>query len=442
MILKGFFVQESKPMPPPSPLSSHSPPIWPISFQRWRSSHRLPRWRTVSPSPLANPPTCPNCNSRLAAHNPATGGYYDHCSRACATQARGPGTSRGGGQVNSPCKRCKRRPRCRRGKKVYPYCGLTCANLAARNIFPRVKRPVNRAANLPTPADVHATPEPTPPDATCKTPGCALPVFANDDGTPGEYCTMSHKTWGEQGCVSCRAAPMCSLSVLCKLCHENALSKAPVIIEIPRDHKNYRSVETQFTQSWRHSTACPEVKAVYKVITTEASLQQYRQYLDGVETRGNFAAMGMPRGNEKRRWHGTKRKCNIGDKGNTEFCTDPGCSLCCIIKTSFDLSFFKGATGWGRFGRGIYTSSTSSKSHDYSRNVDITSEWNALLLNKVVVGNGKKLTRGDKSLTAAPAGYDSVLAEAVPGGALNYDELVVYQNDAVRPSYLIMYKMP
>ena len=48
------------------------------------------------------------------------------------------------------------------------------------------------------------------------------------------------------------------------------------------------------------------------------------------------------------------------------------------------------------------------RSHDYSRNVDITSEWNALLLNKVVVGNGKKLTRGDKSLTAAPTGYDSV----------------------------------
>ena len=50
----------------------------------------------------------------------------------------------------------------------------------------------------------------------------------------------------------------------------------------------------------------------------------------------------------------------------------------------------------------------SFRSHDYSRNVDITSEWNALLLNKVIVGNGRKLTRGDKSLTAAPAGYDSV----------------------------------
>ena len=76
---------------------------------------------------------------------------------------------------------------------------------------------------------------------------------------------------------------------------------------------------------------------------------------------GKFEALGKSRGNEHRRWHGTKRKCNLGDPGNKTFCADSGCSLCCIIETSFDLRYFKAATGWGRFGRGIYTSSTSSK---------------------------------------------------------------------------------
>lgn len=33
-----------------------------------------------------------------------------------------------------------------------------------------------------------------------------------------------------------------------------------------------------------------------------------------------------------------------------------------------------------------------------------------------------------------------VLAEA--GVGLNYDELVVYNNDAIRPSYLVMYDAP
>lgn len=33
-----------------------------------------------------------------------------------------------------------------------------------------------------------------------------------------------------------------------------------------------------------------------------------------------------------------------------------------------------------------------------------------------------------------------VLAEA--GAHLKYDELVVYDNDAIRPSYLVMYDVP
>jgi len=94
-------------------------------------------------------------------------------------------------------------------------------------------------------------------------------------------------------------------------------------------------------------------------------------------------------------------------------------------------------TGWGRFGKGIYTSSTSSKSNDYSQN-DCKSPLKAILLNKVIVGKGCKLTHDNTTLTAPPAGYDSVLAEK--GGTLNYDELVVYTEDAIRPSFLVMYE--
>jgi len=63
---------------------------------------------------------------------------------------------------------------------------------------------------------------------------------------------------------------------------------------------------------------------------------------------------------------------------------------------------------------------------------------NAILLNKVVVGKGYKILNDNPSMTGPPAGYDSVLAEV--GGSLNYDELIVYTNDAVRPSYLVMYE--
>lgn len=246
---------------------------------------------------------------------------------------------------------------------------------------------------------------------------------------------MTHKKWGDQGCISCRAAPRSSASVMCQICYEDALSMAPVLVEVPEDHSNYKSVETQFIQSWRHNTVCPEVKAVYKIIGTDANSNQYQRYLDWVESRGNFVAMGKSPGNEKRRWHGVRRKCRLGDPGNTTFCIDPGCSLCRITETTFDIKFSKG----GRFGTGIYTSSSSSKSNEFCKNVGFTSELKALLLCRVVVGSGKKLIQDDTTLTEPPQGYDSVLGEVAPG-ALNFDRLVVYNNDAVRPSYLVIYE--
>ena len=52
--------------------------------------------------------------------------------------------------------------------------------------------------------------------------------------------------------------------------------------------------------------------------------------------------------------------CTLGDKGCATFCSDAQCSLCCIIKTSFDVAHC-GKNAGKRYGVGIYTSSTSSK---------------------------------------------------------------------------------
>ena len=85
---------------------------------------------------------------------------------------------------------------------------------------------------------------------------------------------------------------------MCQPCHDRALRVAPVIVEVPEDHDNYKSgerrvfhlltretdpfpftVEKQFQQTWRHGTTCPEVRAVYKIINTTTSLRKYEQYL-------------------------------------------------------------------------------------------------------------------------------------------------------------------
>ncbi|KAF9790536.1 hypothetical protein BJ322DRAFT_999788 [Thelephora terrestris] len=239
----------------------------------------------------------------------------------------------------------------------------------------------------------------------------------------------------DYGCIWCRAVPSNSVFLLCQPCHDNAMLMAPMIIRMHEDHGSYKSVAIQFQQSWMQNTPCPQVRAVYKIISTEQSLRQYQQYLDTVEARGNFQALGWQPGNEKLLWHGTRRKCYIGSPGVTTFCNDPGCSLCCILQRSYDLNFcVKGRM----FGTGIYTSSASSKSNDYSKNVGIYSELKAMLLNKVVVGYYKNLIGRNEALIAPPPGYDSVVSYGHPNHM--HDRLVVYNNNAVRPSYLVMYQ--
>jgi len=244
---------------------------------------------------------------------------------------------------------------------------------------------------------------------------------------------------GESACLWCRAAPKQGDRHFCGLaCANEAKQKAVALLEVPEDHVTFQSVTDQFKTSWRHTTHCPAVKHLYKIVALQTSLDRYDAYKAAVESRGQFTSAGMSAGNEHRRWHGTRRECKLGDKSNTRFCASSTCSLCCIIKTSFDVGLWGKKTGWGRFGAGIYTSSTSSKANDYSQNSDATTPLKAILLNKIVVGKGYKMTRDNTSLTAPPTGYDSVLAEK--GDRLNYDELVVYNNDAIRPSYLVMYE--
>ena len=160
---------------------------------------------------------------------------------------------------------------------------------------------------------------------------------------------------------------------------------------------------------------------------------------NAVEARGCFTTLGLNPGNQRRRWHGTNRKCNIGDDGRTSFCSSSRCSLCRIIKTSFDVSLAKQKTGWGRFGSGIYTSSVSSKSatrssvvaiwalirgvsraNDYSENL-VDSPWKAILLNLVVVGEAKVYKTDRPTLTEPPEGYDSVRSMSPPHFRLSCD---------------------
>ena len=57
----------------------------------------------------------------------------------------------------------------------------------------------------------------------------------------------------------------------------------------------------------------------------------------------------------------------------------------------------------------LYAADRVVRSNDYSSNKS-SSPYKAILLNKVVVGKGYKVTENNTSLTAPPSGYDSVSA--------------------------------
>ncbi|KAH9992440.1 ADP-ribosylation [Russula vinacea] len=212
----------------------------------------------------------------------------------------------------------------------------------------------------------------------------------------------------------------------------HALSGAAVILEVPSGNEMHQQVVQQFTQQWKHPTQVPTVIKLWRIYADQTVLDRFSNYQRGVEN-----SRGIPGGNTRRRFHGTVRECCLGDTSSENaLCRLTTCNLCRIIQSSFQLAKAGQRTNFGRFGAGIYTSATSSKANDYS--FGSASPNKAMLVNDVVMGKVVKLTRTDTSLGQPPHGFDAVIGE--PGGDLNYDECVVYNNDAIRPSFLVIYR--
>ncbi|KIO27724.1 hypothetical protein M407DRAFT_72799, partial [Tulasnella calospora MUT 4182] len=146
--------------------------------------------------------------------------------------------------------------------------------------------------------------------------------------------------------------------------------------------------------------------------------------------------------NEKLVFHGTPRYCFLGDgDAMADLCDMSICGLCGILRNSFSVARAGTAPGRNflRFGHGIYTSSVSSKADDYTNKLSHSTN-KVLIVAKVALGKGSIFHRTTTSLRSAPEGYNSVLGEV--GIDLNYDEQVLYQDDAVRPAYVILYDRP
>jgi hypothetical protein len=133
-------------------------------------------------------------------------------------------------------------------------------------------------------------------------------------------------------CIICADLISHPNSPFCSACYVSSRTMGPKLIEIRTDHDAFRAVEKQFISSWKFHTY-PNVKAVYKVLGSSEALAGYVNYRAAVELRGHFGVRGKSPGNQNTLWYGTKRRCNLGDQGSTQFCSDLECSLCSTLQS-------------------------------------------------------------------------------------------------------------
>ncbi|KAJ7145071.1 hypothetical protein C8R43DRAFT_1088757 [Mycena crocata] len=203
----------------------------------------------------------------------------------------------------------------------------------------------------------------------------------------------------------------------------------------PQD-STYVQLEKHFQDAWTHpKKPKPQVHAIFEIVLTEENLISYLRYRALVEL------SRVPRhANEQLLFHGTNRRCLLGDaRKKMRPCALSECLLCSIIRNSFDVTKCGKRHRFRRFGTGIYTTACSSKADDYFTGVP-ESPFRAVLVNRVVVGNPMNRRHNAQHLTEFTKRL-SLFRQVVglPGADLNYGETVVYTNDAIRPAYLIIY---
>lgn len=200
------------------------------------------------------------------------------------------------------------------------------------------------------------------------------------------------------------------------------------------------TVIEQFRHAWRKPTPCPRVERVYAVRPSPQLTERHERYAAAV-------------GNSRRRFHGTGAQCDFGIDDRCAPCASADCALCGILSRGFALrtvgsgpnaaigrASFGTASGL-RYGRGLYFSSTSGKSNDYAAGSERVRgrgrRWRTLFCARVAAGRAYCTDAAEIDLPDRPPdGFDSVVGEV--GAHLNYDELVVYNEAAALPEFLLV----
>eukprot|EP00960_Hanusia_phi_P009331 270302-Hanusia_phi.AAC.2 len=382
-----------------------------------------------------------NCH-KSAFVEPSTGIQHDYCGRTHARLA----LEAQGQNLQPPhgiCHLCQL-PGCdepvyydEEEDRVHDFCCLAHAYQAQdMGMWPLSNRSIQRHSD---------------PSDRCSLPGCSAPRYV--DGRTGQvhdFCGRTHaKQAAARGLLSASEAGVPSHWVD-RVFSGRAGEPKYTISMLTNHHERYQGIKEQFLRSWTHPGPQPRVLRIYQVRNPREVYERYLQYREFLERHGGA--------NEKRRFHGTSMapECMFGHDVNRGPCMNPNCAVCTICETSFDLRHAGNSVRGGgarmalRYGNGLYFSRVSSKSNDYANDSE-RDGVRIVFLCKICLGNTycaqEELIHTDQvnSLIRCRTGsatFDSITGLTIAeGGKLNYQENVIYCNDAAIPSYLVVYKV-
>ncbi|CAM9380990.1 unnamed protein product [Ectocarpus sp. 13 AM-2016] len=216
--------------------------------------------------------------------------------------------------------------------------------------------------------------------------------------------------------------------------HPKAMTEFTVL-RLASDHPHFEVLANQFRECWKKGPA-PDVARIYEI------------QLNGDLAR-KIEAYHISKGNVCVAYHGTRchSACDFFVKEQVGPCGRRTCSVCNICMKGFTVEKV-GRTARSssiqlRYGNGHYFSRASGKAHDYSRTkVNLGLQRHHVVL-VCEVSLGRAFTAKTHNLhgqSCPRPGYDSTEGlTREQGGSLNFDEVVVYDDAAARPTHLISY---
>jgi len=384
---------------------------------------------------------------------------HDYCGRTHANEVAKRG---GGAPLASPHGRCHvcQLPGCDEPvfyepeiQRVHDFCSRDHADQAiARGIHPTSNRPTQSEPDVAM---------------RCALLGCSARCYVEPaTGHVHDYCGRTHaKAAQARGIVP---PPTSHFQAAGQGAFNHTFGGRPgsdsedyTISSLNKVHPGYTDIKAQFLQNWDAAAkggAAPTIQRIWQIRNKPSCFSCFNQYKEEVARTSGTA-------NVQRRFHGTTMKCSFGINEGQKPCSADDCAVCTIIERGFDLDKSRGgpltsqfATLGGalRYGRGLYFSKTSSKSDDYGSESERTDRTGArvrcMFMCLVALGRelrtpAERLEEHQVSAQLKARGYggthDSVLGLTVAeGGALNYEENVVYDQRAAIPSYLVVYKLP